>query len=130
MAKGMQVTGTLRLAAQVRNPIQVARAQSVVLRIDTGAEMALLDTRVIQAIGVTPVTSQVLQGISGTPQRVPIYRVTLDLGARGTLRHVQVAGWTLPPSASAQGLFGDNLLRQGLLVYNGPRDAWSFQVGR
>lgn len=128
MASPIQVARTLRMPATVRNPQHPQPGVPVRLRIDTGAEMAVLDRRIAQRLGLVVVATQTLQGVAGRPQSVPIYRVTLDLGSRGTLTNVQVAGLTLPPSAQAEGLFGDNLLRQGILIYNGPRNTWSFQL--
>lgn len=123
-----QLSGSLRLAAWIRNPTgsrQVAAAQ---LRIDTGAELAIVDPRILAALAVRPVGTQTLQGVTGATRSAPLYRVDLDLGPGGRLTQVLVAGIPLPAAAGADGLFGDNLLRRGILVYNGPANTWTFQV--
>lgn len=130
MANRIQLPGVLLLSAQVRSPIAQGRTVAVRLRIDTGAVMAILDPRVIRPLGLTPIGMQRIQGVTGASQTVPIYRVTLDLGARGQLTDVQVAALALPARAAVDGLFGDNLLRRGRLIYDGPAGTWSFEVPR
>jgi len=118
----------LLLPAVVRAPHVRHGGVPVVLRVDTGAAIALLDLAVLTRLRLAPVGSTAIQGVLGPGQRVPLYRVSLDLGPRGYLPAMAVAGLTLPPSADADGLFGANLLRHGILQYNGPAGVWSFRV--
>lgn len=128
MSNALRITGSLRLVAHLRNPQQPARHVAARLRIDTGAVMAVVDPRILTGLGLAPIGVQTLQGVTGATRQAPLYRIDLDLGAAGCLSQVTVAGIALPPAAGADGLFGDNLLRHGILLYNGPADTWSFQV--
>ncbi len=118
----------LLLPAWVRNPADPRRARHVILRIDTGAVITVINPAILHACGIAPQGTWVVQGVTGVPAAVPWTTVTLDLGPGGTVSGLPVVGLALPPGTGADGLAGDDLLARGVLIWNGPAGVWSFQV--
>jgi hypothetical protein len=94
------------------------------IQVDTGASHTVIDTAIIQALGLTPTSVQSVQTAStaGVPQQVPQYDVSLAMPMRPSPRvfaAVPVFAMNLRPQ-SIEGLLGRDILADCLLTYSGP----------
>jgi hypothetical protein len=97
-------------------------------RIDTGADLALLDPRLATAIGAPDFGSGRVEGIDGTPLTDPLYQIDLDLSASGFIPEVTWIGQPLSAQFGFDALLGCNVLDEGVLVRDGPGGSFSFIV--
>jgi hypothetical protein len=98
------------------------------LLIDTGAQLSVVEAPVLVALGMPPIDFIDMTGVSGIPQRCPVYRVTIELkvtdGQRpGTVtRPATIVGSTPPgTNRSYVGLLGRDFLQSASLAYDGTR---------
>jgi hypothetical protein len=99
-------------------------------RVDTGADITVIDTSISGAIAAVPVGYLELEGVDGQPQNSPVYVVDLDLGDLGYASDVQVVGDSqLYNNTGYSCLVGVDILSSGILVYDGPTLSYQLSIG-
>lgn len=96
--------------------------------IDTGAQRTFIDDLVAQNMGITPVGSGTLSSASHAAVPSSIYAVAIEFAGTGIrLDFLQVMGANLGAHGLGM-LIGRDLLRYGMLVYNGQTGIFSFSL--
>lgn len=99
---------------------------SGIFLVDTGASHTVVDTRLIQPLGLSPTGTVMCHTPSTAGTAVPMYQFDLMIYLPGS---TNVAGWlidSIPVMESSfegqaiDGLIGRDIIDRGLLVYNGP----------
>lgn len=116
--------GQMLLSIRVVNPSTGAATYARV-RIDTGADTALISPALAKSIGVASTGTQQVVGVDGQVINAPVYVLDVDLGVSGYLQSMAFLGMDLS-DLGLDGLFGDDLLNQGVLVRNGPDRSFYF----
>lgn len=100
------------------------------LMLDTGAETTVVEKRIAQGMGLTPVRFRPMVGVSQQPQMCPVYMMKIVLGVADEASkktasieyHSEVVGMDSPPTARAHvGLLGRDFLHGMHVIYNGPK---------
>lgn len=135
---GLLVEGEVWLSPQRREAMFRAGRQDevgapirVTLIIDTGADSTMLNDQLMRSLGLTP-TSQarvITSGSRGVPEPCDVYDVSLEIKGSATQEP-----WRVSPVAvlarplvnqGTDGMIGRDLLRLGVLQYDGPKGTFS-----
>lgn len=99
--------------------------------IDTGATSTCVDSSVIQSLGVPPIGVAAV-GTAGGPQQQPVFPAALRFTGMGNTHEefASVLGCDLSGQPTPDGLpllclVGRDVLKNGLLVYNGMTGGWT-----
>lgn len=99
-------------------------------RIDTGADVSVIDASIASSISAAPIGYIQLVGVDGVPQNTQVYVVDLDLGDLGYASGVKVTGDSALYSATGYScLVGVDILSSGILVYDGPTQNYQMSIG-
>ncbi len=137
---GPLVTVTLMPTPEVRDQfIQSGTLIEPIERflVDTGADRTLVEDRVAQGMGLTPIRYTPIVGVSQQPELCPVYLMVLrlfaqdDSGARKLFMdsRSEIVGMRSPTIPRQYvGLIGRDFLRNLHMVYNGPKGRVEFHV--
>ena len=121
--------GSATIPFRVVNPANGVYALGDAL-IDTGASICILDTAIIQALGVVQAGTMQVEGVYGSAQPAPVYVVSVDLGTHGFASNIQVVGDSIQQRLGYVMLIGDNLLAKGWFAEIGSTGTFELQIGQ
>ncbi len=99
-------------------------------RVDSGADISLVDLTVLNAVGASQTGSIEVQGIDGNAVQMPLYTVDLNFGNYGYIQNAVVAGDDgLVSRDGYPALIGTDLLSSGSFDYFGTNQTFDLQVG-
>lgn len=99
-------------------------------RVDSGADISLVDLSVLQSISATQTGSIEVQGIDGNAVQMPLYTIDLNFGNYGYIQNAVVAGDDgLVTRDGYQALVGTDLLSTGIFDYYGTGQTFNLQLG-
>ena len=116
--------------------IRAARAASgsypeptVMMMVDTGAARTVIERRIAESLGLTPIRFDPMIGVSQKIEYHPVYMMTMRIaveennGVTGSLDFdAQITGMESPPIPTQHaGLIGRDFLRMVHVIYNGPK---------
>jgi len=122
-------SGAALVSFQVINPATGIVAGGTA-RVDSGADITLVDSATIAQIGVLPDGYVEIQGVDGNPVQASTYMVSINLGNLGFVGQARVVGMDgLQSRDGYQMLIGTDLLGTGVFDYFGPTDSFNLQLG-
>jgi len=122
-------SGAALVSFQIINPATGIVAGGTA-RVDSGADVTLVDSATIVLTGVLPDGYMEVQGVDGNPVKVPTYIVSVNLGNFGFIGRARVVGMNgLQDRDGYQMLIGTDLLGTGVFDYFGPTNSFDLQLG-
>lgn len=122
-------TGAALVPFQVINP-STGNTAGGTARVDTGADITLIDASVLDYVAATSTGNIVVVGIDGVDQTLYEYVVSLNFGADGYVTQAKVVGLPgLQDIQGIQGLIGKDILKTGIFNYDGLTNTFTLQVG-
>ena len=101
---------------------------TVKMMVDTGADRTVVEQKVAEGMGLSPVRFAPMVGVSQQPELCPVYLMSIRIGVQGDREGGQmefgaeVIGMKSPPIARQYaGLLGRDFLRQFHVIYSGPK---------
>lgn len=139
VTRGPVVLARLRVDRFVQE-MKLANAEpvdsvDVHLLVDTGASMSMLDSRVVQHLGLRPVRPTNVVVANNTVSSVMIHRASIalpmDASHGGDMVLFEIFAAALPPGPAPMaydGLIGRDFLQRFELLYDGPRGLFGMRT--
>jgi hypothetical protein len=101
---------------------------TVKMLVDTGADRTVVERRIAEGMGLSPIRFHPMVGVNQKPELYPVFLISLqfcvedDHGKVHTHFDAEVIGMNPPPvSKPYAGLIGRDFLRHFHVIYNGPK---------
>jgi predicted aspartyl protease len=110
--------------------LEVRPQIGVTLIIDTGADSTMLSSQLMRSLGIEPTgqTRLLTSGSKGVPEPCNVYDIQLEIANRTqpTWRIPALEVLALPlENQGTDGMLGRDVLRLGILHYDGPRNQFT-----